>query len=160
MPVCVLHETFTADGIDYKLLKYNIYMYIYTSHVVCTSAGINDIRITIVCICFNLVLYAVTGVYFYISLLSSGGCFGAWIDHLDSLKKSKPAAFKSRIFESCLLQTFVYSRIFGCVRVCSVCPCVSACVCFWPCVSVFVCKCMRVSACDAVCSRVFACVRV
>ena len=63
---------------------------IYTSHVVCTSAGINYIRITIVCICFNLVLYAVTGAYLYISLLSSGGCFGAWIDHLDSFKNPNP----------------------------------------------------------------------
>ena len=44
------------------------------------------LTITIVCICFNLVLYAVTGAYLYISLLSSGGCFGAWIDHLDSFK--------------------------------------------------------------------------
>ena len=54
------------------------------------SGSINDIRITIVCICFNLVLYAVTGAYLYISLLSSGGCFGAWIDHLDSFKNPNP----------------------------------------------------------------------
>ena len=72
-----------------ELLKYNSYI-IYTSHVVCTSAGINDIRITSVCICFNLVVYAVTGDYLYISLLSSGGCFDAWIDHLDSFKNPNP----------------------------------------------------------------------
>ena len=31
-----------------------------------------------------------TGAYLYISLLSSGGCFGAWIDHLDSFKNPNP----------------------------------------------------------------------
>ena len=50
-----------AHGIPPHVASCTTLLCIYTSHVVCTSAGINDIRITIVCICFNLVLYAVTG---------------------------------------------------------------------------------------------------
>ena len=101
---CIWHfdggRRLTMTALCYRSMWYNLTLVlsywntisicIYTSHVVCTSAGINDITITIVCICFNLVLYAVTGAYLYISLLSSGGCFGAWIDHLDSFKNPNP----------------------------------------------------------------------
>jgi hypothetical protein len=110
----------TMTALCYRSMWYNLTLVlsywntisicIYTSHVVCTSAGINDIRITIVCIRFNLVLYAVTGAYLYISLLSSGGCFGAWIDHLDSFKNpnpwhSKVGFLKVVCYKHCIVHT-------------------------------------------------------
>ena len=51
-----------------------------------------------------------TGAYLYISLLSSCGCFGAWIDHLDSFKNpnpwhSKVGFLKVVYYKHCIVHT-------------------------------------------------------